>query len=403
MTTTCLPGHAGVMRIIHNALRRDLTRAQAALGPWPYPDPSQRIAIAGHHHQAEDEGLYPIVRQRVPASIPVLDAMNADHEKIVPAMEHVTAAAKRYSTDPAARTELLDALGELATVTLPHLENEEIEMMPIAAATVSAAEWKQWDRRYNIKRLKIADLPFAALWVMDGTSQADKALCRSRVPKAFARAIETFWTRSYNRRAYRCWYRPEHLRVPLRLHGQTYVDIAAVPEAVWRVIADPRRTPEWSHECVAIELHDPAPLTVGSRFKGANRNGRYRWSRTCTVFTLDPQREFGYVTSSVPGDSTAWHFLLEPTATGTRLVQAFQGVDLPRILARIISVLIPAHIDRSAALRTDLDRLAQIIEQEQVHPPDIDDDGSELSPILGSASAMAMTLRSHTNRPTLRE
>src|ERR1700687_5158251 len=90
-------------------------RAQTALTQWPYPDPSQRVAIAEHlvwmmdflhhHHHAEGEGLYPPVRQRVPESIPVLDAMDADHQTMIPAIDRLDAAAKPVATDGHGRTE----------------------------------------------------------------------------------------------------------------------------------------------------------------------------------------------------------------------------------------------------------------------------------------------------------
>lgn len=113
---------------------------------WPYPDPSQRVAIAEHlvwmmdflhhHHHAEGEGLYPPVRQRVPESIPVLDAMDADHQTMIPAIDRLDAAAKTYATDAQARTEVVAALDELSAVMLPHLDREENEMMPIVAAAI---------------------------------------------------------------------------------------------------------------------------------------------------------------------------------------------------------------------------------------------------------------------------
>ena len=41
---------------------------------------------------------------------------------------------------------------------------------------------------------------------MDDASDDDKAVCRSLIPKPVAWAIDTFFTRNYQRRAYRCWY-----------------------------------------------------------------------------------------------------------------------------------------------------------------------------------------------------
>jgi hypothetical protein len=120
----------------------------------------------------------------------------------------------------------------------------------------------------------------------------------------------------YRRRAYQCWYLPRHSSLRRRLGAQVSVDVAAPPEAVWHVVSDPVRTPEWSDECRKVEFRDGATESgLGVRFRGANRNGRTTWSRVCTVFAFEPDREFGYLTSGGQGDAIAWHFRLEPTRT----------------------------------------------------------------------------------------
>jgi hypothetical protein len=74
------PADTSLMRIVHDALRRDLDRARAAISGPPFPADAQRAAIAEHlgwmtgflyrHHESEDEGLYPLVRRRDPAAGP---------------------------------------------------------------------------------------------------------------------------------------------------------------------------------------------------------------------------------------------------------------------------------------------------------------------------------------------
>lgn len=48
MTPDAQPADTRMMGIVHNALRRDIARAQSALTRWPHPDPGQRKAIAQH-------------------------------------------------------------------------------------------------------------------------------------------------------------------------------------------------------------------------------------------------------------------------------------------------------------------------------------------------------------------
>jgi len=96
----------------------------------------------------------------------------------------------------------------------------------------------------------------------------------------------------------------------------------------------------------------------------------------CTVFRCDENTDFAYLTSGGPGEATAWHFRLEPTATGTRLTQAYRIVSLPAWQSAMVSVLIPTHSDRTAVLREDLLRLAALAE-------DLTTSTRESSPSLG--------------------
>lgn len=85
------------------------------------------------------------------------------------------------------------------------------------------------------------------------------------------------------------------------------------------------------------------------------------------MFRCDANTDFAYLTSDGPGDATAWHFRLEPTTTGTQLTQAYQIVSMPAWLSVMVGVLVPAHRDRIAALRGDLQRLAELAEDAVRH------------------------------------
>lgn len=363
-----------IMTIVHNALRRDLGRIHTALSEWPYPDPVQRAAIVDHltwmiqflhkHHHAEDDGLYPLVRERVPQAAAVLDVMDRDHCAIVATIDGVARSCRDYAAGDVSRDALRAAVDELAAVMLPHLQCEEEEAMPIVSLCMSKAEWDDWDRRFNLDIRTLSERTFDGLWLMDDAAEADRNVVRSLIPRPVAWMSEKLKSRDYARRAYRCWYLPQHTHLHRQQPaGRVEVDVAAPPESVWRVLSDPARIPEWSHECCEVELLDSGPVGLGFRFRGRNRAGRNSWSRICTVFRCDANTDFAYLTSGGPGDSTAWHFRLEPTAMGTRLTQAYRIVSMPAWLSAMVGVLIPTHHDRTAALRQDLDRLAGLAEK----------------------------------------
>ena len=103
------PADTRMMNIVHQALRRDLERATTALEATPPPADRQRLAIAGHlgwmmaflraHHESEDDGLYPVVRERRPDAADVLDQMDDDHREIARSIDAVDAAASAYGTE----------------------------------------------------------------------------------------------------------------------------------------------------------------------------------------------------------------------------------------------------------------------------------------------------------------
>jgi hypothetical protein len=56
---------------------------------------------------------------------------------------------------------------------------------------------------------------------------------------------------------------------------------------------------------------------------------------------------------------------LEATEAGTRITQSFQVTKLPRWLEQLLVRINPTHIDRSAALREGLHRLAEVAAQQE--------------------------------------
>lgn len=151
--------------------------------------------------------------------------------------------------------------------------------------------------------------------------------------------------------------------------GSVIADVAAPLPAVWAVVCDPARTGEWSHECHdATWAGTSRAAAVGARFRGRNRSGWMRWTRTCEITALEPEREIAWrtVPTLMYPDSTQWRIELENTGRGVRIIQSFEVTKLPRWLERVLVRINPTHIDRSNALREDLHRLANLAAREHV-------------------------------------
>jgi uncharacterized protein YndB with AHSA1/START domain len=98
---------------------------------------------------------------------------------------------------------------------------------------------------------------------------------------------------------------------------QAHIDIAAPPEKVWELITDLRRMPEWSPQCRM--MRPLGPVRQGTRTLNLNRRKRLFWTTTSTITELIPERKFAF---RVNTNNTVWSYELEPTATGTHVVES---------------------------------------------------------------------------------
>jgi uncharacterized membrane protein len=142
--------------------------------------------------------------------------------------------------------------------------------------------------------------------------------------------------------------------------GRVEVTVDADPESVWRVVGDVTRTGEWSHECRSVHWMGGASAAVpGARFRGTNRAGLWRWSRTSEIVTVEEGREIVWrtVPTALFPDSTRWCIEVHPAARGTRIIQSFEVVRAPRLLGQVYALLIPSHKSRDFRLEDDLERI----------------------------------------------
>ena len=372
------PADTTMMRIVHDALRRDLARADAVLTKPNPARSNQRRAIGAHlswmmrflhaHHASEDAGLYPLVEDRAGASADVrgvLERMRRSHDAVATAIDRVESAAAALAADGSddAAQQTLVALEALGTVLLPHLQEEEVEAMPIVSRVITAAEWQAIEKKYNLDPKSMSELGFEGHWLIDGSSEADRATVVGLVPPVPRFLLLHGYARRYRRHAAACWGRVESApprRVQLENHVTVTVD--ADIDEVWDVVRDVTRVGEWSHECIGADwlsgADAPAP---GARFRGRNRAGVFRWGRVCEIVSADP---YDLVWITVPSalypDSSEWRITLTKVEEGTRISQHFQVIRAPKILATLYALLIPAHRDRTTALIEDLIRLGRV-------------------------------------------
>jgi hemerythrin-like domain-containing protein len=187
------PADTRMMGVVHSALRRDLVRVGLVLDTPAATEPARRRALAEHllwmmdflhaHHSGEDEGLYPLVTRRNAGAAELVERMDADHSSITPAMEGLERAAKKHLADPTSPDSALQAaVDQLCEVLLPHLEREELQMMPVVSASITEGEWRAWDQEFNLKPKRMTDLAEEGHWVLDGLDEESREHVEHLVP-----------------------------------------------------------------------------------------------------------------------------------------------------------------------------------------------------------------------------
>ena len=151
MTATVLTDTSD-MRLPHGMFRDSLASA-AAIVPTVGDDPERADAVVRFcrevvaflhcHHGAEDAILWPLLRERATDHSDLLDRMEAQHAGVGEMSEKFDRAINEYVKDPSGQTAdaLAAAIRSLRAELDAHLTDEEREILPLAAVTVTPDEW----------------------------------------------------------------------------------------------------------------------------------------------------------------------------------------------------------------------------------------------------------------------
>jgi len=151
--STAQPIDVRDMAIVHRTFRNAYEESARLVRAAPSPSPRRvtfladhidfGIAALHHHHEGEDELLYPKLIQRVPEQAPMTEQVEHEHLAIKTALEAASAACAAWRQRPSAETgeALAAALDHLNAVVQPHLDDEENKVVPLAAVTLTQQEW----------------------------------------------------------------------------------------------------------------------------------------------------------------------------------------------------------------------------------------------------------------------
>lgn len=180
-----------LMNVLHDAFRRDLERlARVAARPGG-ADPRRRAAVLlgwhgfrrelHHHHQIEDTYIWPLMRRKLaehPDELALLDAMEAEHALIDPALAAVDEA---LATPDADRGVLADRVDDLAGILRSHLGHEEREALPLIKHTITTREWGALNRS-AMRGMSYRWISELVPWVVEGLPEQRQDIALRAVP-----------------------------------------------------------------------------------------------------------------------------------------------------------------------------------------------------------------------------
>jgi hemerythrin-like domain-containing protein len=151
--TQASPIDTNDMISVHNVFRRALRDAPEQISSVKDGDTERADKVGSYlgevlwflhtHHNGEDELLYPLRADRAPEHAELFSRMESQHEAVAGNIESAEEASARFGESgsiddgralAAACSSLLDEVAD-------HLTDEEVEVLPIAARTITPEEW----------------------------------------------------------------------------------------------------------------------------------------------------------------------------------------------------------------------------------------------------------------------
>jgi hemerythrin-like domain-containing protein len=153
----------------HRALITVLRALQVAtehLGPHAEPDFERLRAMlfylddmpARVHHASESEFLFPRIRERCPALRPVLDRLEAEHERSDAAVRELDHALTAWHGMGDSQRASFRMVAHTHTTTfLGHIEVEESYVLPVAGDFLTATDWHELDEALRGRRGELTE------------------------------------------------------------------------------------------------------------------------------------------------------------------------------------------------------------------------------------------------------
>jgi hemerythrin-like domain-containing protein len=189
------------MVVVHRVFRREFRLLAELVAEVAPGDTARAQVLSGHfadlrlglhnHHTGEDELLWPLLLARVDLDAEVVLRMEAQHERVSASLSNTAAAMHAWAVavDEGRRDALVAALVELRAVMVEHLDDEEAELLPLAARKLTAPEWAALGEHF----LETTPKPKLLLFLGAVLEEADPAE-RAEVLSALPAPARLLWS-----------------------------------------------------------------------------------------------------------------------------------------------------------------------------------------------------------------
>jgi len=116
-----------------------------------------------NHHEHEDSDFFPMIAAASPDQAVLIEQLEREHQELVTLLDAVDNAigALVAHPDDDTRRAVHDAIAAVRDTLVPHLDIEDAQLLPAAAATVDGKEWDEVSER-ALRSTPKADMPIVA-------------------------------------------------------------------------------------------------------------------------------------------------------------------------------------------------------------------------------------------------
>ena len=211
-------GRFTIVYLIHEAFRRDLRRlSDAVRAPGVTAERARRLGAhwafvdeqLHHHHQVEDDSLWPLVRPRLAGQdeqLAILHQMEVEHTALLPKGQAVDRGFAALAAAPTAEggAALGDQLDDLAATLAAHLDEEETRCFPVIDQALSNAEFEAFGKA-TAKAIGMRGSARFFPWIFDGADPVERQAVLSMPPPPVRVLCRYSWEPRYQRQVTPLW------------------------------------------------------------------------------------------------------------------------------------------------------------------------------------------------------